>query len=223
MRPAMLRPQGDAIGVLTHDFPDTEVRRAAPCGVYDIGQNAGCVNVGMSSDTAEFAVESIRQWWKHMGRPRYPRARRLLICADSGGSSEYHLEMWKRELRAFATEQGLAITVCHFPPGTSKWNEIEHRLFSFITMNWSGQPLTDCRTIVNLIAGTETQAGLTVKARLDRRIYQRGIKVSAHEAKALELEPHPYTASGITPSNHSGLRRNSLSYYFTNPTGPLCR
>ena len=186
------RPKGDAIEVLTHDFPDPEVPKAVPYGVYDIGQNTGWVNVGMSSDTAEFAVESIRQWWKHMGQPRYPRARRLLICADSGGSNGYRLQLWKRELQAFATEQRLTITVCHFPPGTSKWNKIEHRLFSFITMNWRGQPLTDYRTIVHLIAGTKTQAGLIVKARLDRKIYQRGIKVSAQEMKALTLEPHPF-------------------------------
>ena len=186
------RPKGDAIEVLTHDFPDPEVPKAVPYGVYDIGQNTGWVNVGMSSDTAEFAVESIRQWWRHMGRPRYPRARRLLICADSGGSNGYRLSLWKRELQTFATEQGLTITVCHFPPGTSKWNKIEHRLFSFITMNWRGQPLTDYRTIVNLIAGTKTRAGLIVKARLDRKTYKRGIKVSAQEMKALALEPHPF-------------------------------
>ncbi|MDB6083337.1 MAG: ISAzo13 family transposase, partial [Gammaproteobacteria bacterium] len=181
------RPKGDAIEVLTHDFPDPKVPKAVPYGVYDIGQNTGWVNVGMSSDTAEFAVESIRQWWRHMGKPLYPRARSLLICADSGGSNGYRLKLWKRELQSFATEQRLTITVCHFPPGTSKWNKIEHKLFSFITMNWSGRPLTDYRTIVNLIAGTKTRTGLTVKARLDRKVYKRGIKVSAQEMKALKL------------------------------------
>jgi transposase len=186
------RPKGDAIEVLTHDFPDPAVPKAVPYGVYDIGQNSGWVNVGMSADTAEFAVESIRQWWQHMGKPRYPRARRLLICADSGGSNGYRLQLWKRELQNFATEHRLTITVCHFPPGTSKWNKIEHRLFSFITLNWRGRPLTDYRTIVNLIAGTKTRTGLTVKARLDRNTYDRGIKVSKLEMKSIKLKPHEF-------------------------------
>jgi transposase len=176
------RPKGDAIEVLTHDFPDPEVPKAVPYGVYDIGQNSGWVNVGMSADTAQFAVESIRQWWKHMGQARYPRARSLLICADSGGSNGYRLHLWKRELQSFATQQRFTITVCHFPPGTSKWNKIEHKLFCFITLNWRGRPLTDYRTIVSLIAATTTKAGLTVKARLDRKAYKRGIKVTAKEA-----------------------------------------
>jgi transposase len=186
------RPQGDAIEVLTHDFPDPAVPKAVPYGVYDIGQNSGWVNVGMSADTAAFTVESIRQWWEHMGKPRYPRARRLLIGADSGGSNGYRLQLWKRELQRFATQQRLTITVCHFPPGTSKWNKIEHRLFSFITMNWRGRPLTDYRTIVNLIAGTKTRTGLTVKARLDRNTYDRGIKVSKLEMKNIKLKPHEF-------------------------------
>ena len=186
------RPKGDAIEVLTHDFPDPEVPKAVPYGVYDIGHNSGWVNVGMGADTAEFAVESIRQWWKHMGQARYPRARSLLICADSGGSNGYRLHLWKRELQAFSTQQRFTITVCHFPPGTSKWNKIEHRLFSFITLNWRGRPLTDYRTIVSLIAATTTKTGLTVKARLDRRTYKRGIKVSAKEMKSLNLTPHEF-------------------------------
>ena len=186
------RPKGDAIEVLTHDFPDPQVPKAVPCGVYDIGQNSGWVNVGMGADTAEFAVESIRQWCKHMGKARYPRARSLLICADSGGSNGYRLYLWKRELQAFATQQRFSITVCHFPPGTSKWNKIEHRLFSFITLNWRGRPLTDYRTIVSLIAATTTKTGLTVKARLDRRAYKRGIKVSAQEMQSLNLTPHEF-------------------------------
>lgn len=146
-------------------------RRPCPYGIYDIGENKCWVNVGMSGDTAEFAVQSIRQWWRRMGRPRYPRARRLLICADSGGSNGYRLQLWKRELQTFATEEKLTINVCHFPPGTSKWNKIEHRLFSFISANWRGRPLSDYRTIVSLIAGTTTTTGLTVKCRLDRRTY----------------------------------------------------
>ena len=186
------RPKGDPIEVLTHDFPDPEVPKAVPYGVYDIGHNSGWVNVGMGADTGEFAVESIRQWWKHMGQERYPRARSLLICADSGGSNGYRLHLWKRELQALATQQRFTITVCHFPPGTSKWNKIEHRLFSFITLNWRGRPLTDYRTIVSLIAATTTRTGLTVKARLDRRAYKRGIKVSAKEMKSLNLTPHEF-------------------------------
>ena len=184
------RPKGDAIEVLTHDFPDPEVPKAVPYGVYDIGQNTGWVNVGMGADTGEFAVESIRQWWQHMGRARYPRARSLLICADSGGSNGYRLHLWKRELQAFATESRFTITVCHFPPGTSKWNKIEHRLFSFITLNWRGRPLTDYRTIVSLIAATTTKTGLTVKARLDRKTYKRGIKVTQKEMASRNLTPH---------------------------------
>ena len=186
------RPKGDPIEVLTHDFPDPEVPKAVPYGVYDIGHNSGWVNVGMGADTGEFAVESIRQWWKHMGQERYPRARSLLICADSGGSNGYRLHLWKREVQALSTQQRFTISVCHFPPGTSKWNKIEHRLFSFITLNWRGRPLTDYRTIVSLIAATTTRTGLTVKARLDRRAYKRGIKVSAKEMKSLNLTPHEF-------------------------------
>ena len=186
------RPKGDPIEALTHDFPDPEVPKAVPYGVYDVGENKGWVNVGMSGDTAEFAVQSIRAWWRYMGKPRYPKARRLLICADSGGSNGYRCHLWKRELQHFATEENLTITVCHFPPGTSKWNKIEHRLFSFITANWRSRPLTDYRTIVNLIAGTTTKAGLTVKARLDRRTYKRGVKVTKKEMQALNLTPHDF-------------------------------
>ncbi len=186
------RPKGDPIEALTHDFPDPEVPKAVPYGVYDVGENKGWVNVGMSGDTAEFAVQSIRAWWRYMGKPRYPKARRLLICADSGGSNGYRCHLWKRELQHFATQENLTITVCHFPPGTSKWNKIEHRLFSFITANWRSRPLTDYRTIVNLIAGTTTKAGLTVKARLDRRTYKRGVKVTKKEMQALNLTPHDF-------------------------------
>jgi len=139
------RPKGDPIEVLMHDFPDPDVPKAVPYGIYDIGANTGWVNVGMSADTAEFAVQSIRQWWRYMGQPCYPKSRRLLICADSGGSNGYRLQLWKRELQKLASEERLTITVCHFPPGTSKWNKIEHRLFSFISANWRGRPLTDCQ------------------------------------------------------------------------------
>jgi hypothetical protein len=200
------RPKGDPIEVLTHDFPDPEVPKAVPYGVYDIGQNKGWVNVGMSGDTAEFAVQSIRAWWRYMGKSRYPKARRLLICADSGGSNGYRCHLWKRELQRFATEESLTITVCHFPPGTSKWNKIEHRLFSFITANWRSRPLTDYRTIVNLIARTTTKAGLTVKARLDRRTYKRGVKVTQKEMKALNLKSHDFHGEWnytISPKRHT--------------------
>src|ERR1017187_1076386 len=161
-------------------------------GVYDIAQNTGWVNVGIDADTAQFAVESIRQWWKRMGRTRYPRAQALLICADSGGSNSYRSQLWKRELQKLCNQQAFAITVCHFPPGTSKWNKVEHRLFSFITMNWRGRPLVDYQAVVNLIADTKTKTGLIVKARLDKNIYERGIKVSAQELQAIKIKPHEF-------------------------------
>lgn len=180
------------IKVLTHDFPDPTVPKAVPYGVYDIGNNAGWVNVGIDADTAEFAVESIRQWWKLMGKKRYPEAKELLICADSGGSNGYRSHLWKRELQKLSSQQGLRITVCHFPPGTSKWNKIEHRLFSYISMNWRGRPLTDYQTVVNLIASTTTTTGLIVKSRLDKKTYKRGIKVSNEELKNLKLRQHKF-------------------------------
>jgi transposase len=184
--------KGRAVEVLSHDFPDPEVPKAVPYGIYDIGRNTGWVNVGVDADTAEFAVESIRQWWKWMGKSRYTKAKDLLICADSGGSNGYRSHLWKRELQKLASQQRLRITVCHFPPGTSKWNKIEHRLFSYISMNWRGRPLTDYRTVVNLIASTTTKTGLTVKVRLDKRSYQRGIKVSPDELKKIALRPHDF-------------------------------
>jgi len=184
--------KGRAVEVLSHDFPDPEVPKAVPYGIYDIGKNAGWVNVGVDADTAEFAVESIRQWWKWMGKKRYPKAKGILICADSGGSNGYRSHLWKRELQNLANQQKLGITVCHFPPGTSKWNKIEHRLFSYISMNWRGRPLTDYQTVVNLIASTTTKTGLTVKVRLDKRKYQRGIKVSQDELNKIALRQHEF-------------------------------
>ena len=178
--------------VLSHDFPDPKVPKAVPYGVYDVGKNTGWVNVGVDADTAEFAVESIRQWWKRMGKKRYAKAKSLLICADSGGSNGYRSHLWKRELQKFSSKKRLKITVCHYPPGTSKWNKIEHRLFSFISMNWRGRPLTDYQTIVNLIASTTTKTGLFVKVRLDKNTYQRGIKVSPEELKSLLLRHHKF-------------------------------
>lgn len=174
--------------VLSHDFPDPEVPKAVPYGVYDIGDNSGWVNVGIDADTAEFAVESIRQWWRRLGRKKYPATTTLMICADSGGSNAHRSHLWKRELQKFANQAALSISVCHFPPGTSKWNKIEHRLFSYITMNWRGQPLVSYEAVVNLIASTRTKAGLQVKARLDTRKYERGIKVSKQELAQLNIK-----------------------------------
>jgi hypothetical protein len=182
----------EPIKVLSHDFPDPKVSKAVPYGVYDIGDNKGWVNVGTAADTAEFAVESISQWWKRMGKSRYKRAKELLICADSGGSNGYRIHLWKYEIQKFADREGLTITVCHFPPGTSKWNKIEHRLFSYITMNWRGRPLVDYRTVVNLIASTTTKTGLTVKVRLDKRRYKKGIKVPPTELEKLKIYPHKF-------------------------------
>lgn len=180
------------VNVLSHDFPDPKVPKAVPYGVYDIGKNAGWVNVGISSDTAEFAVESIRQWWRKMGRRKYSAAKSLLITADSGGSNGYRLHLWKRELQEFCNETRLDVTVCHFPPGTSKWNKIEHRLFSYITKNWRGRPLLDYETVVNLIAATKTKSGLTVKVRFDKRIYEKGVKVTPEEIEKLNLKKHKF-------------------------------
>lgn len=186
------KPKDSPIEVLSHDFPDPKVAKAVPYGVYDIGKNTGWVNVGTDADTAEFAIESIRQWWRQMGKKRYPKAKRLLICADAGGSNGYRSHLWKRELQKFCDQSGFTVTVCHFPPGTSKWNKIEHRLFSYISMNWRGQPLVDYQTVVNLIAATTTKTGLTVKVRLDKKKYEKGIKVSPEEIKNLRIHRHEF-------------------------------
>ena len=182
-----LRPQGDPEKVRVHDFIDKELGRATPYGIYDIGRNTGWVSVGVDHDTAEFAVESIRRWWRSMGLETYPQAKRLLITADSGGSNGARLRLWKVELQKLADETGLRIAVCHFPPGTSKWNKIEHRLFSFITQNWRGKPLISLEVIVNLIAATTTSTGLRVHSELDDRRYQSGIKVSDAELSRVNL------------------------------------
>lgn len=184
--------KGRRVKVLSHDFPDPKVPKAVPYGVYDIGKNQGWVNVGISADTAEFSVESIRWWWRRMGKNRYPNGKELLICADCGGSNGYRSHLWKRELQKFSDQSGLKITVCHFPPGTSKWNKIEHRLFSYISINWRGRPLIDYQSVVNLIAATKTTTGLTVKARLDKKTYERGIKVSVEELERLLIRPHKF-------------------------------
>ena len=196
-------PEGSPTRVGTHDFPDPDMPKAIPYGVYDVGANEGWVNVGDDHDTAAFAVASIARWWERMGRVRYPDAKRLLITADAGGSNSYRSRMWKAELAKLATTIGLVITVCHMPPGTSKWNKIEHRLFSFISMNWRGKPLTSYRTIVELIAATTTQTGLTVQADLDHGCYPLGQKISD---KALAAVPstghawHPNWNYTITPA-----------------------
>jgi DDE family transposase len=175
-----------------HDFPAPSVPRAYPYGIYDLGRNTGFVNVGTDHDTGAFAVASIRGWWHFEGRRLYPKARKLLITADGGGSNGYRLRQWKVELQRLADGTGLSITVCHFPPGTSKWNKVEHRLFSFISSNWRGEPLRDYETIVQLIAGTTTAKGLKVTCRLDRRRYPTGRKVSDEEYETVDLRPHPF-------------------------------
>src|SRR6266516_4416863 len=184
------RPQGQPAATRTHDFPDESLRKAVPYGVYDITADTGWVNVGTDHDTAAFAVESIRRWWKAAGQGDYPRAQRLLITADAGGSNGYRTRAWEAELAALAVETGLEITVCHFPPGTSKWNKVEHRLFSHITMNWRGRPLTSHEVIVQTIAATTTGTGLRVHAELDTSTYDTGIKISDRQMEALPLSRH---------------------------------
>jgi Rhodopirellula transposase DDE domain len=179
------RPGGEPERVEVHDFKG-ELGRAVPYGVYDLSANAGWVNVGTDGDTGAFAVESIRRWWQKIGQAAYPGATRLLITADAGGSNGSRLRLWKVELARLAEELGLEISVCHFPPGTSKWNRIEHRLFAQISMNWRGRPLTSHEVIVETIAATTTKTGLTVQAALDTGTYQKGIKISDKEMKALE-------------------------------------
>ena len=186
------RPKGEPAATRTHDFPDEQLGKAIPYGVYDLAANAGWVNVGTDHDTAAFAVESIRRWWNAAGRAAYPGARRLLITADAGGSDGYRTRAWKAELAAFALQAGLTVTVCHFPPGTSKWNRIEHRLFSHITMNWRGRPLTSHEVIVNTIAATTTRTGLTVRAELDPGSYPAGVKVSDEQMASLPLDRHDW-------------------------------
>lgn len=187
-----LRPKGQPEPVRVHDFRIPELGRAVPYGVYDITGNVGWVSVGVDHDTASFAVNAIRSWWQMMGRDRYPDARRLLITADCGGSNGARVRLWKRELQLLADELGLTITVCHLPPGTSKWNKIEHRLFSFITQNWRGKPLVSYQTIVQLIASTTTRTGLNIKCIIDPNTYPAGVKVSDADMAALYLMPHEF-------------------------------
>lgn len=179
--------QGRPVEVDVHDFAE---EKAVPYGAYDVERNEGFVNVGVSSETAEFAVESIRRWWKLVGRRHYAEVKSLLICADCGGSNGNRRRAWKYQLQQLADEFGLSITVCHYPPGTSKWNKIEHRMFSFISMNWKGKPLVNYETVVNLIGGTRTKGGLRIKAKLDRRIYKKGKKISDEQMEQINLRPH---------------------------------
>lgn len=198
--------KGHPTEVNTYDFPDKELGKVAPYGVYDVAQNKGWVSVGVTADTAEFAVESIRAWWKEMGRACYGKVKELLITADGGGSNGTRVKLWKLELQKLANELHLDIHVCHFPPGTSKWNKIEHKLFSFISQNWRGKPLIDRATVINLISNTTTRQGLIVKARLDTKIYQKGIKVTETEMKTINLAPDEFHGEWnytIQPNGHT--------------------
>ena len=178
--------------VNTYDFPDPDVPKAVPYGIYDVTNNEGWVSVGDSGDTAEFAVNAIRTWWNTMGRFRFPEATELLICADGGGSNGHRVRGWKANLAILAEETGLKITVVHYPPGTSKWNKIEHRMFSFITMNWRGRPLESYRTIVELISSTTTKTGLRIKSARDEEFYETGIKITDEQLAAVPLQPHKF-------------------------------
>ena len=184
------RPKGEPEIVKVHDFIVPENGKAIPYGVYDLTRNAGWVSVGIDHETARFAVRTIKRWWQTMGRPIYPKATSLLITADGGGSNGSRVRLWKKELQEFADQTGLSITVCHFPPGASKWNKIEHRLFSYISANWRGKPLTSLATVVNLIAATKTTTGLRVRAEIDKGKYPNGIEVSDEEMAQLRLRPH---------------------------------
>jgi len=185
------RPKGQPTEVNVYDYPHLGVGPAIPYGAYDQQRNEGFVNVGISHDTAEFAVESVRRWWRWVGRRRYPGAQRLLLCADGGGSNGSRNRAWKYHLQRFVDQSRLAVTVCHYPPGTSKWNKIEHRMFSFISLNWQGKPLVSYETVINLIGATRTETGLRVKAQLDTRYYEAGVKITDDEMEQLNLRSHP--------------------------------
>ena len=188
------QPGGEPVRVGVHDFPDPAMPKAVPYGIYDLAANSGWVSVGCDGDTAAFAVETLRRWWHTVGHVGYPQGKRLLICADAGGSNGYRVRLWKVELAKLATEIDRPITVCHFPPGTSKWNTIEHRLFAHISMNWRGRPLTSHEVVVELIGATTTSKGLTVHAQADTNSYPRGIKITKQEMDALgpQLKPDAF-------------------------------
>jgi len=194
---------GEPTRVKTHDFVDKELGRAVPYGVYDLANDEGWVSVGDTADTASFAVEAVRRWWHTMGSPRFPKATKLLITADAGGSNRYRLRLWKVELAKFAKETGLEVTVCHYPPGTSKWNRIEHRLFAYIAQNWRGKPLVSHQVIVQLIGSTTTGKGLKVCCEIDSNLYPKGVKVSDQEMAELNVkgnEFHPEWNYTISPN-----------------------
>lgn len=185
-------PKGKPVEVRAHDFKDKQLGHAIPYGVYDLTADEGWVSVGVTCDTAQFAVNSILAWWEHLGRERYPNARALTITADSGGSNSPRTRLWRVELQRLADVTGLEIRVCHFPPGTSKWNKIEHRMFSFVSLNWRGKPLESLEVIVNLIAGTTTSTGLKIYARLDERVYEKGVEVSDEQLAAVSITRHDF-------------------------------
>ena len=197
-------PMGEPTRTKTHDFVDKDLGRAVPYGVYDIENDEGWVSVGDTADTSSFAVETIRRWWYSMGQSRFPDAHKLLITADAGGSNGHRVKLWKVELAQLAAETGLEITVCHYPPGTSKWNKIEHRMFSFISMNWRGRPLVSYRTIIELISATTTKSGLTIKAERDWNYYETGVRITKAEMAALPLVRHEFHGDWnytLTPTN----------------------
>ncbi len=184
------RPKGKPQEVNVYDYPDLGVGTAIPYGAYDVHRNQGFVNVGMTHDTAEFAVESLRRWWRLFGHRHYPATRALLLCADGGGSNGSRNRAWKYYLQQFSDQLAIEVTVCHYPPGASKWNKIEHRMFSFISLHWKGQPLVSYETVVNLIGATRTRTGLRVKATLDPRVYEAGVKISDEEMERINLRLH---------------------------------
>ena len=186
------QPKGKPERVDVHDFPDKEVPKAIPYGVFDVGANEGWMSVGDDHDTAAFAVNAVRRWWNTMGREHYPEATTLMVTADAGGSNGYRNRLWKAELAKLAAETGLTITVCHYPPGTSKWNKIEHRMFSFITKNWRGKPLTSYQVIVELVAGTTTETGLRILAEWDHGYYPTGTEIKDEALAALPLDGHEW-------------------------------
>lgn len=199
-------PTGEPTRVKTHDFVDKELGRAVPYGIYDIGNNEGWVSVGDTADTATFAVEAIRRWWYSMGMVRFPDATKLLITADGGGSNGHRVKLWKVELAKLAAETGLTITVAHYPPGTSKWNKIEHKMWSFISMNWRGRPLVSYRTIIELISATTTDSGLTIRAEEDLNYYETGTKVTKAELAAVPLTRHDFHGDWNYTIAHSNVR-----------------
>ena len=200
------QPRGEPVRVNVHDFIDPQLGRAVPYGIYDLINDEGWVSVGDSADTAAFAVEAIRRWWNQMGHERFPKAARLLVTADAGGSNGHRVRLWKVQLAKLASELGLEITVCHYPPGTSKWNRIEHKMWSFISMNWRGKPLVSYRTIIELISATTTLKGLTLRAAMDDNHYEKGTKVTDAELAAVPLTRHAFHGDWNYTIAHSNSR-----------------